>query len=375
MPAAISKNSGGVPDWMLKIQFPHSDKKETASAVTVSDDKDMVKAKSEMEKCAKDGKQFFFQKDVTPQQKKELEEYAEVCGLKKNDMVGVSKAEKEISAEAQKPVEPKKSPEKDAFNVIKNFADPSSFKKNKDWDKVKPAAKLTSKNADSKSVVRSDGTEKYEEQRIIKVRPGENSISSPDNIEKMANSKEKSSREKTVEANQKRKEEIVFKVKDWEKETSDKAKSISGVIAKPGVKLTEASQEHDSSRIAKGQHGIFDKSYPTTKIPERSVGETFKDFNDKNKDSIQRKKSEDRSWDTVTSSKKEVVSDLLYEELKKRLAKVAEKKAEVPKVAEKKVEPKKVEVKKVEPVKTEPKKIEPVKVEPKKSEKSSEVKK
>ena len=341
MPAAISKNSGQIPDWMLKLQFPNSGNKEAASAVAISDSKDMVKAKSEMEKCAKDGKQFFFQKDVTIQQKKELEEYAEVCGLNKDNMVGISKAEKEISAEAQKPVEPKKSPDKDVFNVIKNFADPSSFQKNKDWDKVKPASKLTSnkltsKNSDTKSIVRTDGIEKYEEQRIVKIRPGENSIASPDNIEKMANSKEKSVREKTVEANQKRKDGITFKVKDWEKEISDKNKSVSGVIAKKGVKLTEASPQQSHSKVADGQHSIFDKSDPTPSIPERSVGETLKDLNDKKRDSIQRKKGEDRSWDTVSSSKKDVVSDYLYEELKKRLA---------PKISEKKSEPKK-EVKK-----------------------------
>jgi len=336
MSAAISKNSGGVPDWMLKIKFPHSDKKEAASAVTISDDKDLVKAKSEMEKCAKEGKQFFFQKDVTPQQKRELEEYAQACGLKKENMVGISQTEKEISAEAQKPIEPKKAPEKDAFNVIKNFADPKSFEKNKDWEKAKPASKLSSKTSDSKSVVRANGVEKYEEQRIVGVRPGENSIVAPDNIEKMSENKDKSSRQKTVEANQKRKEEIVFKVKDWEKDVLDKAKAISGVISQPGVKLTEASPQQSHSKVAKGQHSIFDKSDSTKSIPERTVGETIKDLNEKNKDSIQRKKNEDRSWDKVISSKKDTVSDLLYEELKKRLPKVAEKKEKKSKVEPKK---------------------------------------
>ena len=55
-------------------------------------------------------------------------------------------------------------------------------------------------------------------------------------------------------------------------------------------------------------------------------------MNEKKKESIQRPKTEDRSWDTVASSEKPTVSDLLFEELKKRFT---------PKVAEqKKVEPK-----------------------------------
>jgi hypothetical protein len=46
----------------------------------------------------------------------------------------------------------------------------------------------------------------------------------------------------------------------------------------------------------------------------------LKEKNQQRKESIQRPKSEDKSWDAVTSSKKPTVSDLLYEGLKKRLS-------------------------------------------------------
>lgn len=315
MPLTISKNQNEVPDWMLKVKFPNADKKEAATASPISDEKDMVAAKTQMEKCAKDGKPFYFQKEITPQQKKELEEYAQVCKMDKKNLVAVSKEEKAIASQQKPESKEKPAPEN---KLLDGFAKPEAFKKNKDWEKVEAAQKL-GKSDSTKTIVRGDGAETSTEQRIVGVKPGENSIAAPDNIENTAKSEEKTSQQKIVDANKKRKEDIAFDAKKWDKEHADKMKT--GVLAKPGVQLTEAAQSQSRSKVADGQHSMFDKKDHSVDLPEKTSGEKLKEAGEKRKQDIQRPKTEDRSWDQESSSRKPTVSDLLYDELKKRMPK------------------------------------------------------
>ena len=320
MPLSIAKNTNQFPDWMLKVKFPNSDKKEAATAASVSNEKDMVSAKNHMEKCAKEGKPFYFEKEITDKQKKELEEYAEVCKMDKKDLVAVSKEEKKIASERNQVLIAKKAPDKDPFKALDGFAKPESFEKNRSWEKVEGAKRL-GKSESTKSIVRADGVETDAAQREVKVKTGENSIYAPDSIEKAAKSTEQSSRQKTIESNQKRKDSITFKPKEWDKEQANKVKS--GIISKPGVKLTGADQGQSHSQVAAGQHSIFDKKDHVKDLPEKTAGENLKQTAEKRKQEIQRPKTEDRSWDQEKSSEKPVVSDVLYEELKKKMAAIS----------------------------------------------------
>lgn len=321
MPVPLSKTSSEVPDWVLKTVIPNViSKEEFVSSSKIPDSGDLTNIKSKIEESAKTGKDVCIRGDLTSDQKKELQEYAQVCNVDTKKIVQVSEKNIETKKQAASP----KTPDKDAFGVIDSFADPKSFEKNKDWNKVQKSSKISSQGKSEGNVARIDGVEKYEAQREIGVRPGENSIVAPNNIEETIKSKEKDNATIIAEGNKNRKDKISFKQKEWEE---DVKKKYSGIISNNGVKMTEASPQQSHSKVADGQHSIFDKKDPVSSVPEKTVGETLKDRNADRKASIQRPKTEDKSWDSVTSSKKSVVSDMLYEELKKRLSpKKSEKK-------------------------------------------------
>lgn len=314
MPLPLSKSSSDIPDWLLKSVVPNmKSKEEVDSAVKVSDSGDLTMVKSKIEESAKTGKDICINGNLTSDQKKELEEYAQVCNVDTKKIVQVSDKDIVSKKAEAKPT----TPEKDPFGVIDAFADPKSFEKNKDWDRIKKSQKVTTQGKSEGNVTRIDGVEKYEEQRVVGVRPGENSIAAPDNIGISARSKEKGNSEIIRDANQKRKEKIAFNPKEWE---GNVKKDYSGVISNSGVKLTEASPQQSHSKVANGQHSMFDEKDPVSSVPEKTAGESLKEKNEQRKASIQRPKTEDKSWDKVQSSKKPVVSDLLFDELKKRLS-------------------------------------------------------
>lgn len=316
MPAPLSKSSSDIPDWLLKTVLPNmKNREEISSAIKVSKYGDLTEVKSKIEESAKTGKDICVNANLTSDQKRELEEYAQVCKVDPKKIVQVS--EKDIAISVKKTEKVNSKPERDPFGVIDSFADPKSFEKNRGWEKPNKASKSSSQGRTEGRVNRVDGVEKYEDQMVVGVKPGENSIAVPNNIENTANTKEKSNAEIIRESNQKRKDKISFKAKEWE----DGVKSQhSGIISNNGIKLTEASPQQGHSKVAEGQHSLFDKKDHTPSIPEKTAGECLKEKNESRKASIQRKKSEDKSWDKVTSSKKPVVSDLLFHELKKRIS-------------------------------------------------------
>lgn len=321
MPLPLSKTSTDIPDWLLKTVLPNmKSREEVSAAVKVSASGDLTNVKTRIEESVKTGKDVCVNGNLSSDQKKELEEYAQVCKVDPKKIVQVS--EKDVAVSTKKAEVAKPAPERDPFGVLDSFADPKNFEKNKNWDRAQKTQKVNSTGRSEPSatregtVTRVDGVEKYEDQRVVGVRPGENSIAAPNNIGETANSKEKGNAEVIREANQQRKDKIAFKPKEWE---ANVKKDYSGVISNNGVKLTEASPQQSHSRVADGQHSMFDNKDHTTSIPAKTAGENLKEKNQQRKESIQRPKSDDKSWDKVSSSKKPVVSDLLYEELKKRL--------------------------------------------------------
>jgi len=321
MPIPLSKTSSEVPDWLLKTILPNlKSREEVSAAVKVPKSGDLTNVKTKIEESSKTGNDVCVNANLTSDQKKELEEYAQVCKVDPKKIVQVSEKDVLVStkkAEVVKPV-----PDKDPFGTLDSFADPKNFEKNKDWNKVKKSQKVNAQGRSEPSatkegtVTRVDGVEKYEGQRVVGVRPGENSIAAPDNIGETAKSTEKSSAQTIRDANKERKDKISFDKKKWEDNVKEKN---SGIISKGGIKLTEASPQQSHTKVADGQHSIFDKKDPTSSVPEKTAGETLKEKNEQRKASIQRPKTDDKSWDKVQSSKKPVISDLFFEELKKRL--------------------------------------------------------
>ncbi len=317
MAIPISKNNGmSVADWMLKAIAPNSGNEEAKNAMTVSSEKDMIDAKTKIDKAAAAGKKVFVAKEMSEQHKGEIKEYAQACGMKDSDVVQVSESEKKAASLKEEPAKPK-GPAPDPFGSLKSFAPETAFAKRP--MQAEGAKKTDEKGRSSGVVGRVDGDEKYETQMVVGVRSGENSIAAPNNIGKTIESKEKSSVDVIREQNQARKDKTTFNKKEWEKDIASTLPQ--GVKAVAEIKMTGAGTDAGRPMVAPGQHSMFDAKDNNLSVPDKTAGETLKDIAQKRKEDIQRPKSEDKSWNTVESSVKSTVSDVFYEELKKRMQK------------------------------------------------------
>lgn len=323
MSAPLIRNSGNsVPDWMLKSKLPNMDNKEAATASRVSSEDDLVEVRSRIEESVKTGKPIFVEKGMSTSRMAQLKEYAEVMGVDKSKIVEVSAQEKSMAgrvAVAEKVVTP---PDRDPFGTIDSFASADAFKKNRDWDAVVPAQKLSSQGRNQSGIVgRVDGVETYEQQRIVGVRPGEASIAAPNAIKELNESAEVSNHQRMIESNEARRTQIAFDKKQWEKDVVDSLPD-RGTIAMGGVKMTGAGQENSRMQVGRGQHSMFDEKDRNTDTPDRTAGEMLAEQSKVRKESIQRPKTDDRSWDEERSSKKPIMGDTFFEALKKQMAKV-----------------------------------------------------
>jgi hypothetical protein len=319
MAIPLSRNSeSGVADWLMKAVTPHAANEETKNTVQVKTDKDMVEAKSKVEKAAAGGKQVFIDTAMTESQKSEIKEYAQACGMKTSDVIQISDAERKAASLKQEVAAPKVVEFKGPFDPTKGFAPESAFAKRPMQQKAQGAPKTTEQGRSGGSVGRVGGIETPEAQRNIGVRQGENSIVAPDNIQKAAESKEKSNRDIIREQNKARQEKVGFDKKQWEKDITDTLPK--GVRAEGSVKQTGGGTAQTHGKVGPGQHSMFDTKDENQAMPEKTAGEKLSQKNEDRKASIQRpKQDEDKGWNKPQSSKKPVVSDLLFEELKKRM--------------------------------------------------------
>jgi hypothetical protein len=319
MAIPLNKNSeGSVADWMTNAAVINIGD-DVSSAVIVNSDDDLVDARTKIEACSKDGKPFYF--DSSSKNQGELKEYASLCGLRDEDVIGVSKEEIALSANERevKVAEVDASEAPDPFGILEGFASESSFEKNEDWNKVTPSQKMpiSGKPSQAGSVGRLDGRETYEEQRVVGVRPGENSIADPE----IKAPDQSLTVAQLREANEARRKEIAFDKSEWERETLANLPD-PGIIAKDGVKLTGAGHGQQHGSIGQGQHSMFDDKDNNESIPEKTAGEHLADKTTSRREAIQRGKKDDRSWDTVKSSKTPLVSDLFFNCLQDEMEKI-----------------------------------------------------
>lgn len=318
MPIPLTRQSDrSIPDWLVAPTISAEDARNAVGATEF----DPVSARQKIEECARTGKAFHVSKSLAKEQLQDLKEYAQVVGLQEDQVVSVSDDDVQkanLAPLSKEKPEEKSVPEKDPFGLMDQWASEDVFRPNRDWETNKPAEKLGGRGTSEGSVQRVDGVETYEAQRDVQVRPGEASISDPDAIGKMAKKDGPSSRDVIRQSNEERRDSITFKPKEWEAEVLSQMED-RGIIAKGGIRMTEAADPQPHSPVAPGQHSIFDDGNPVDKMPDRTEGEKIVDVNEERRASIQREKSDDRSWDEVKTPTKAEISDLFYEQLKEQM--------------------------------------------------------
>lgn len=321
----ICKNSdsGILPEWAAGIG-PDSDAKQAAAVKPQMGEADMVAAKEQIERCAKESKPFHIHADLDQAKKSELAEYAEAVGLDRKAITEVTESKRatcEALGKLSQP-EPKAAAAPAAKPVVdfdltpKVATDEKNFKKDGKWNRQVSAQRMQERPAMA-GIVPIRGGEKYDENPVVGVRPGENSIGAPDAIAKIA--EEKDHGEIIREQNDRRRAETVFSKDSWE---AEKLAAMDGRAvaagATPGLRRTDSVEAQRHSASPAWAQSI--KPDPAkAEMPEKTAGEKLADAAEQRRKGIQRDKPQD-DWNKVKPLVRAAIGDELVDALKKHLA-------------------------------------------------------
>jgi len=277
-----------------------------------------------IEKCASSKAPYYYGASWDKELKSRVQEYAYIndckaiaIDLNSEKMAAYTSSktsmQKEASVEVAAPLIPFELI--DAFHLDEKGND--SHMKKVEWEKVTSSDKLAGVTPQNMTVLRSSGI--IEDNNLsphLRVRDGQNSVTDPDAIGKLANSEVEDNGVRLKRENAEHQEQRKLAKSEWEADAKKSASDIGfGALSLPTIKKTESA--HCSSGIRSTQPVIDAKS-----MPEKTDGEILRDTNIQRKANIQRSKREDRSWDALENQHQAGMSinDLFAEELKNRMS-------------------------------------------------------
>lgn len=313
------------PEWIFRNkQASQYIDKETVSteeikrlaslSCDISDD-DMVVEKDRIESCAVSKKPYHYSSKWSNSVKSELKEYAIVCGMDMSkfksidpsDLVveasssGMIKTASTVEAEAPKLVV-------DAFKIDEKIA--VSHEKTKWKAEGKDASRLAEKPTMS-GIVPIRGGEDYFANSEFKVARGQNSISDPLAIEKLAESTVEDTGSRLKRENAEKEASKKTRHEEWQKE---KIAAMEGKEILPGRKVFPTESMN-------AQPGIKGEVFDFGNVPDKTVGEQIKQANEDRKEKI-RGKEKGRFEFVLHKNPTMGISEDFGEELKKHLGQI-----------------------------------------------------
>lgn len=288
------------------------------------DENGMVDERDHIEKCASANKVYFYNSNWDKNSITQLKEYATVCSCKTmpvnpdgEEFIKKANEVEKMHKEASKVVENINplSAVVNPFNLDREI-DTSYLTKNKSWDKLSPADKISKPTTLNKqhSIISIGGGEDYLSNAHLTIRRGQNSVTKPDAIESIVNDKSEDVgsriRRERQEQDIGRKSEIIASEKKIVQEGKDMG---FATIPHGKVKLTEAMN---------AQPGLKNKDMFNLDA-KQTVGEQLSKQNEKRRASIQRKaKKDERLWDKQQPQATHEISDIFTKALADNLKKI-----------------------------------------------------
>jgi hypothetical protein len=330
-----------VPDWVTagtQIEKIEKNAKLLAAGIerlnaTASSnvDEECLFAECEqIEKCASSQEKYYYNSTWSDQHLSHLKEFASVCGLNSNLMVGVdptSVVSREANSQAmvrtastqvqESTLETSlKAALKDPFNL--EARSNMDHMKPSNWETVNPEARLSDRPdvAMEGGILPLRGGEDYRISNQPSLASNQNSIADPGALDRLWASEEEGNGERLAREAKERVESRQAKHEEWQSEKVAQMKAddweAQGVVFPTEV-----------GNVGSGVSSSFMGAYSAadlSDLPERTAGESLASQNEKRKASIQRGSEKDsRDWDTVKEASSLRVSDHFTEELKKRL--------------------------------------------------------
>ena len=289
-----------------------------------------------IEKCASSKKVYHYNSTWKAQDVSHLKEYASACGLPVDKVQGVDPTDlaeeiKPVQAASQSMVKTASTETKQptlADKLAKIEFDPFHFGKNTDmshmekenWQEVKSASKMAeAPTMRGGAVIPSRGGEDYFKNSEPKTAKNQNSITNPDAIKQLAESTEVDTGARLKTERIAREDAHKAEHKSWQ-DGIVAAMTHKDIVSHGKVFPTESMTANTGlNNPSSRQMGVYAK-FDKDSVPEFTDGEKIKVANEQRKAAIQRPGKE-KSEFHVEKAATRGVSDILAEELKKRLSK------------------------------------------------------
>lgn len=247
-------------------------------ASTVSDE-DIIMEKDRIEKCASSNSVYYYNMQWPVNVKNELKEYAGVCNMDMSKFKAINPsllASKSVTASDTKMVKTASASQlvlSDPFKIDEKLAG------NNEKTKWHPELKGASKLADQPSmsgIVPVRGGEDYFANSESKIAKGQNSISDPLAIDKLANNQEEDTGARLRRENAEKEASKKTKHEDWQKEKIE-AMVGKNILPNRYIFPTES---------LNAQPGIKGEVFDYSKLPEKTAGEQIKEMNEERRKQI-----------------------------------------------------------------------------------------
>lgn len=313
------------PEWIFenKDAVNHIDKNTLKAndvesilkmASTLSEE-DIIIEKDKIEKCASNNSPYYYNANWTPKIKSELKEYAQVCGINSPNFKAIepkaieSLSTTHIASDNKMTRTASKVEQKlvlnDPFKLDEKLA--GSHEKTKWTPELQFATKLAEKPSMS-GIIAVRGGEDYFANSESKVARGQNSITDPNAIDKLANDSKEDTGSRLKRENKEKEEQKKKRHETWQKEKVEAMKKNDAV---PGRKVFP-------TESLNAQPGVKGEVFDYSKLPERTQGELLKEQNETRKKQI---RGEDKPKHEFSIAKNPTlnISDDFSSELKKFL--------------------------------------------------------
>jgi len=289
----------------------------------------LVKECDIIEKCAASKTVYHYNSSWSQETMEHLKEYASAVGLDKSKMIGVNPAEmmKSVRAGVEESKMTKtastettiKEPSKlvlDPFH-FERLSDTSHMEK-KNWETIEKQLNLDDAPQMNMGVRPMRGGEDYLKNSDPKVAGNQNTISHPNKIKEMSESKIIDTGARLRQENIDKASAKVQERKDWEKNVIA-AMEKKDIVPHGNVFPTEVMNAQSGLRNPSSQMGVYSK-FDKSDIPELTEGEKIRESRKEWNDGMKRVAKEKATFEMSKHSSREI-SDTFGDELKKALKK------------------------------------------------------
>lgn len=270
-------------------------------------EEDLVSERTRIENCSSDNTPYLYNAQWPVGVKASLKEYAIVCGMDMSKFRSIesSKIPKQASQSSSSIIVTSSKKEDivlaDAFKIDEKIS--NSYKKAKWQPEIKGEMKLADKPSMQGSVIPVRGGENYFENSESKVARGQNSISDPSAIEKLANESKEDTGARLHRENLEKEESKKTRHQEWQQEK---------IAAMDGKEILQ-NRRVFPTEVMNAQPGIKGNVFDFTSVPERTEGEKIRTANDERRREIQGADKQKYEFETQKAPVRNISEDFASE--------------------------------------------------------------